>query len=129
MIVIGGGDTGTDCIGTSVRHGAKQVRQNWPLLHCLINQEILPVSVLGLLCLELLQWEGLRKGGWQAPQSSNFLLWEANLYNAHVLSCLSTCSRDVEGRLTGLGALKQHCDNLGPMIKGGGEPLCCALNQ
>ncbi len=29
VIVIGGGDTGTDCIGTSVRHGAKQVR------HCL----------------------------------------------------------------------------------------------
>ena len=26
MIVIGGGDTGTDCIGTSVRHGAKQAR-------------------------------------------------------------------------------------------------------
>lgn len=25
VIVIGGGDTGTDCIGTSVRHGAKQV--------------------------------------------------------------------------------------------------------
>lgn len=31
VIVIGGGDTGTDCIGTSVRHGAKQVRQNWPV--------------------------------------------------------------------------------------------------
>ena len=28
VIVIGGGDTGTDCIGTSVRHGAKQVRPN-----------------------------------------------------------------------------------------------------
>ena len=27
VIVVGGGDTGTDCIGTSVRHGAKQV---WP---------------------------------------------------------------------------------------------------
>ena len=27
VIVIGGGDTGTDCIGTSVHHGAKQV---WP---------------------------------------------------------------------------------------------------
>lgn len=26
VVVIGGGDTGTDCIGTSVRHGAKQVR-------------------------------------------------------------------------------------------------------
>ena len=25
VIVVGGGDTGTDCIGTSVRHGAKQV--------------------------------------------------------------------------------------------------------
>lgn len=25
VIVIGGGDTGTDCIGTSVRHGAKNV--------------------------------------------------------------------------------------------------------
>ena len=25
MVVIGGGDTGTDCIGTSVRHGAKNV--------------------------------------------------------------------------------------------------------
>lgn len=24
-MVIGGGDTGTDCIGTSVRHGAEQV--------------------------------------------------------------------------------------------------------
>ena len=24
VIVVGGGDTGTDCIGTSVRHGAKQ---------------------------------------------------------------------------------------------------------
>lgn len=27
VIVVGGGDTGTDCIGTSVRHGAKQVRK------------------------------------------------------------------------------------------------------
>lgn len=26
VIVVGGGDTGTDCIGTSVRHGAKQAR-------------------------------------------------------------------------------------------------------
>ena len=26
VVVIGGGDTGTDCIGTSVRHGAKQAR-------------------------------------------------------------------------------------------------------
>lgn len=25
VIVIGGGDTGNDCIGTSVRHGAKSV--------------------------------------------------------------------------------------------------------
>ena len=25
VVVIGGGDTGTDCIGTSVRHGATQV--------------------------------------------------------------------------------------------------------
>ncbi len=25
VIVVGGGDTGTDCIGTSVRHGARQV--------------------------------------------------------------------------------------------------------
>ena len=25
VVVIGGGDTGTDCIGTSVRHGAKNV--------------------------------------------------------------------------------------------------------
>ena len=25
MVVIGGGDTGTDCIGTSVRHGATSV--------------------------------------------------------------------------------------------------------
>lgn len=32
VIVIGGGDTGTDCIGTSVRHGAKN----------LINFELLP---------------------------------------------------------------------------------------
>ena len=33
VIVIGGGDTGTDCIGTSVRHGAKQV---WaPHIPCL----------------------------------------------------------------------------------------------
>jgi NADPH-dependent glutamate synthase beta subunit-like oxidoreductase len=23
VVVIGGGDTGTDCIGTSIRHGAK----------------------------------------------------------------------------------------------------------
>ena len=30
VIVIGGGDTGTDCIGTSVRHGAKQVRDTAP---------------------------------------------------------------------------------------------------
>jgi glutamate synthase (NADPH) small chain len=27
VIVIGGGDTGTDCVGTSVRHGAKSVTQ------------------------------------------------------------------------------------------------------
>jgi len=32
VIVIGGGDTGTDCIGTSVRHGAKNV----------VNFEIMP---------------------------------------------------------------------------------------
>ena len=32
MIVIGGGDTGTDCIGTALRHGCKS----------LINFEILP---------------------------------------------------------------------------------------
>ena len=32
VIVIGGGDTGTDCIGTSVRHGAKSV----------VNFELLP---------------------------------------------------------------------------------------
>ena len=33
VVVIGGGDTGTDCIGTSVRHGAKQV---WaPHMPCL----------------------------------------------------------------------------------------------
>ena len=27
VIVIGGGDTGTDCVGTSVRHGCKSVTQ------------------------------------------------------------------------------------------------------
>lgn len=27
VLVIGGGDTGSDCVGTSVRHGAKQVQQ------------------------------------------------------------------------------------------------------
>ena len=27
MIVIGGGDTGSDCIGTSIRQGAKSVTQ------------------------------------------------------------------------------------------------------
>ncbi len=27
VIVIGGGDTGNDCVGTSVRHGAKSIRQ------------------------------------------------------------------------------------------------------
>lgn len=27
VIVIGGGDTGTDCVGTSIRHGAKSVHQ------------------------------------------------------------------------------------------------------
>lgn len=27
VVVIGGGDTGTDCVGTSVRHGCKSVRQ------------------------------------------------------------------------------------------------------
>lgn len=26
VVVIGGGDTGTDCIGTSVRHGARALR-------------------------------------------------------------------------------------------------------
>ncbi len=31
MIVIGGGDTGSDCVGTSNRHGAKSVTQ-WELL-------------------------------------------------------------------------------------------------
>jgi NADPH-dependent glutamate synthase beta subunit-like oxidoreductase len=36
VIVIGGGDTGTDCIGTSVRHGAKCVFRAviWPALLC-----------------------------------------------------------------------------------------------
>ena len=37
VIVIGGGDTGTDCIGTSVRHGAKQVSCS---LFCLIRFQI-----------------------------------------------------------------------------------------
>ena len=32
VIVIGGGDTGTDCIGTSIRHGCKTV----------VNFELLP---------------------------------------------------------------------------------------
>ena len=32
VIVIGGGDTGTDCIGTSIRHGCKS----------LVNFELLP---------------------------------------------------------------------------------------
>lgn len=32
VVVIGGGDTGTDCIGTSVRHGCTQV----------VNLELLP---------------------------------------------------------------------------------------
>ena len=32
MIVIGGGDTGTDCIGTSLRHGCRS----------LVNFELLP---------------------------------------------------------------------------------------
>ncbi|MCE1253472.1 MAG: glutamate synthase subunit beta [Anaerolineae bacterium] len=27
VIVIGGGDTGTDCVGTSIRHGCKSIRQ------------------------------------------------------------------------------------------------------
>ncbi|NLN81254.1 MAG: glutamate synthase subunit beta [Clostridiales bacterium] len=27
VIIIGGGDTGTDCVGTSIRHGCKSVRQ------------------------------------------------------------------------------------------------------
>src|SRR3546814_20955204 len=27
VIVIGGGDTGSDCVGTSIRHGAKSVTQ------------------------------------------------------------------------------------------------------
>lgn len=27
VIVIGGGDTGNDCVGTSIRHGAKSVLQ------------------------------------------------------------------------------------------------------
>jgi glutamate synthase (NADPH/NADH) small chain len=27
VIVIGGGDTGTDCVGTSIRHGCRSVRQ------------------------------------------------------------------------------------------------------
>ena len=34
MIVIGGGDTGSDCIGTSIRHGAKSVS----------NFEIMPMA-------------------------------------------------------------------------------------
>ena len=34
VIVIGGGDTGTDCVGTSLRHGCKS----------LVNFEIMPVS-------------------------------------------------------------------------------------
>lgn len=37
VIVIGGGDTGNDCIGTSVRHGARSV----------VNFELLP----GMLAL------------------------------------------------------------------------------
>ena len=27
VVVIGGGDTGNDCVGTSIRHGAKSVLQ------------------------------------------------------------------------------------------------------
>ena len=27
VIVVGGGDTGTDCVGTSIRHGCKSVTQ------------------------------------------------------------------------------------------------------
>jgi len=27
VVVIGGGDTGSDCVGTSIRHGAKSVTQ------------------------------------------------------------------------------------------------------
>ena len=25
VVIIGGGDTGTDCVGTAIRHGAKKV--------------------------------------------------------------------------------------------------------
>ena len=38
VIVIGGGDTGSDCIGTSNRHGAKSVT----------NFEILSITLLDL---------------------------------------------------------------------------------
>lgn len=48
VIVIGGGDTGTDCIGTSVRHGAKQVR---PLR--------------------------LDKGPWAVPEDRHSVMWPA----------------------------------------------------
>ena len=27
VVIIGGGDTGNDCVGTSIRHGAKSVTQ------------------------------------------------------------------------------------------------------
>ncbi len=37
VIVIGGGDTGTDCIGTSLRHGCKS----------LVNFELLPKPPAG----------------------------------------------------------------------------------
>ena len=40
VIVIGGGDTGTDCIGTSLRHGCKT----------LVNFELLPEPPVATRC-------------------------------------------------------------------------------
>lgn len=59
MVVIGGGDTGTDCIGTSVRHGAHSVSagRRWDEQRVLLpwkgpSRVVLCFQFLGLLLLQ-----------------------------------------------------------------------------
>ena len=42
VLVIGGGDTGNDCVGTSIRLGAKSVTQ-LEMMPQLLQQELLPI--------------------------------------------------------------------------------------
>lgn len=62
VVVIGGGDTGTDCIGTSIRHGCTQIvnlelmskppptrakNNPWPQVNFYLLEEVILVLLLG----------------------------------------------------------------------------------